>query len=134
MITESSAPFIYTLLGDALLRLRDVAQAIDVLSEASKLWPADDRVAERLATAFVMASKPADALRVLDPYLARHPDDHERLFLALRTLYEARAAGRNIGTPDEDRERFLRYAEAYAAAKGPQLPLVEEWKRHLASK
>ena len=34
LITESNAPFVYTLLGDALLRLRDMDQAIDVLTEA----------------------------------------------------------------------------------------------------
>ena len=43
LITERHAPFVYTLLGDALLRLRDMDQAIDILTEAS-LWPADEQV------------------------------------------------------------------------------------------
>ena len=131
LITESNAPFVYTLLGDSLLRLRDMDQAIDVLSEARNLWPADDEVTIRLATALVMANKPADALKVLEPYLATHPADHERLFLALRALYEARSAGRSIGTPDSDRTLFVRYADAYAAAKGPQLALVGEWRKYI---
>src|SRR4029077_16458622 len=83
LITESNAPFVYTLLGDALLRLRDMDQAIDVLTEARTLWPADDQVALRLGTALVMANKPADAMKVLEPYLQAHPADQERLFLAL---------------------------------------------------
>jgi hypothetical protein len=53
------------------------------------------------------------------------------LFLALRALYEARSAGRAIGTPDSDRALFLRYADAYAAAKGPQLALVGQWRNYI---
>ena len=131
LITESNAPFVYTLLGDALLRLRDMDQAIDVLTEARTLWPADDEVTIRLATALVMANKPPDALKLLEPYLATHPADHERLFLALRALYEARSAGRSIGTPDSDRGLFARYADAYEAAKGPQVALVGQWRKYV---
>jgi VWFA-related protein len=131
LITESSAPFVYTLLGDALLRLRDADQAIDILTEARALWPADDEVTIRLGTALVMANKRTEALKVLEPYLATHPSDHERLFLALRALYEARSSGRPIGTLETDRALFGRYADAYAAAKGPQQALVGQWRKYV---
>jgi len=131
LITESNAPFVYTLLGDALLRLKDMDQAIDVLTEARTLWPTDDEVTMRLGTALVMANKPVEALRVLEPYLTAHPSDHERLFLALRALYEARSAGRAIGTAETDRTLFVRYADAYAAAKGPQQALVSQWRKYV---
>jgi predicted Zn-dependent protease len=131
LITESNAPFVYTLLGDALLRLRDVEQAIDVLTEARTLWPADNEVGVRLATALVRAGKPADALRVLLPYLDAHPADQEWLFLAMRALYEARTAKRVIETPDADKARFIKYADAYAAAKGPQQALVDQWRKYV---
>ena len=78
-----------------------------------------------------MANQPAEALAVLAPYLAAHPTDHERLFIALRALYEARTAGRAIATPERDRELFLRYAAAYSAAKGPQQGLVEQWRKFI---
>jgi VWFA-related protein len=133
LITESNAPFVYTLLGDALLRLRDMDQAIDVLTEARSLWPDDDQVTIRLGTALVMANKPVEALKLLEPYLAAHPADHERLFLALRALYEARSTGRPIGTLETDRALFTRYADAYAAAKGPQHALVGQWRRFIES-
>jgi hypothetical protein len=129
LITESSAPFIYTLLGDALLRLRDMNAAIDILVEARTLWPADDDVAQRLGTAFVLARKPGEALRILQPYLDRHPADTERLFLALRALYDARVAGRAIANADADRALFRRYADAYAAAGGPGVAQVEQWRK-----
>jgi VWFA-related protein len=131
LITESNAPFIYTLLGDALLRMRDVDQAIDILTEARSLWPTDDEVGLRLGTALVMANKPAEALKVLEPYLASHPADHERLLLVLRALYEARSAGKALTTREDDTALFSRYADAYAAAKGPQQPLVEQWRKFM---
>ena len=129
LITESNASFVYTLLGDALLRLRDMDQAIDVLTEARTLWPNDDQVTLRLGTALVMANKPAEAMKVLDPYLTGHPADTDRLYLALRALYEARSSGRTLTSADADRALFVRYADAYAAAKGPQLALVEQWRK-----
>jgi len=134
LVTESEAPFIYTLLGDGLLRLREVDQAVDILKEASTLWPDNEQVQLRLGTALAMAGQPADALAVLDPYLEKHPDDHERLFVALRTIYEARASGQPIKSKDEDRALFNRYATQYAAAKGPQQAIVDQWKKFMDKK
>jgi predicted Zn-dependent protease len=77
-------------------------QALDILTEARALWPADDDVAQRLGTALAMANKPAEALKVLEPYLAAHPADHERTFLALRALYEAKGLGRDRTVSAQD--------------------------------
>jgi VWFA-related protein len=129
LITESNAPFVYTLLGDALLRVRDFDRAIDVLIEARTLWPANDEVGLRLATALVRAGKHVDALAVLQPYLDSHPAAPDWLILALQALYETRVAKRAVETPDADRARFVRYAEAYAGARGPQQPLVDQWRK-----
>jgi tetratricopeptide (TPR) repeat protein len=134
LVTEGDAPFIYTLLGDALLRMREADQAVDILQEAVALWPDNEQVLLRYGTALSMAGEAAEALKVLDPYLAKHPDDHERHFVAMRTIYEAHAAGKTIGTKEEDRARFDRYATAYTAAKGPQQALVDQWKRFLIRK
>jgi VWFA-related protein len=131
LVTDGDAPFVYALLGDALLRQRAIDRALEILNEASTRWPDDPEVQMRTAAAFAMSGKSSDALRLLDPYLVRNPQDTERLFLALRLIYEAHAGGRSIGTPEEDRARFDRYAAAYAAAEGPQLPLVEQWKKFM---
>ena len=133
LITESNAPFVYTLLGDALFRLRDVEQAIDVLTEARTLWPSDNEVGVRLATALVRANKQADALKVLQPYLDAHPTDQDWLFLAMRALYEARTANRVIETREADQARFVKYAAAYTAASGPQQALVDQWRKYFES-
>ena len=122
------APFVYTLLSDALLRLGDTSEALDFLKDATRLWPGNDEVQLRLGTAYSRASKPVEAVQALDSYLAQHPDDQERLFIALKSIYEARSAGQSIGTVEEDRKRFERYAAAYVAAGGTQQPLVEKWR------
>lgn len=129
LVTQSDAPFIYTLLGDALIRLRDTNAALDILVEASQLWPDDDQVRMRLGTAQAAAGRQSDAVRTLDPYLSRHPEDHERLFVALQAIYEARSTGQLIWTAEEDRQHFERYATAYAAAGGPRQALVDQWKK-----
>ena len=129
LITEGEAPFIYTLLGDAFLRIGDMNEALDILKEAANMWPENDEVELRLGTAYARASKPVEAVQALDRYLTRHSDDQDRLFIALRSIYEARSTGQAIGTVEEDRKRFERYAAAYAAAGGTQTPLVEQWRR-----
>ena len=132
LITQGDAPFVYTLLGDAFLRLQQVDAAIDILKEASTLWPGRGEVQLRLGTAYAQAHRPVDAVQTLDPYLAQHPEDQERLFIALRALYEARSAGKAVGTVEEDRQRFDRYAAAYARTGGPQQGLVEQWRKFIS--
>ena len=129
LITESDAPFVYTLLGDAFVRLREFDAALDILREATNLWPGNDQVQLRLGTAYALAAKPVEAVKALDPYLAQHPEDQERLLIALRSIYEARSTGQSIGTVEEDRKRFERYAAAYAAAGGSQTLQVEQWRK-----
>jgi VWFA-related protein len=129
LITESEAPFIYTLLADAFLRLREVQPALDILKEAQAMWPESDQVQLRVGTALAMAGKAREALDVLEPYIARNPSDHERMFIALRALYDSRSKGSSVRTPTEDRALFATLAEAYKTAGGPQIALVDEWRK-----
>lgn len=103
-------------------------------SRARTLWPADDNVTVRLGTALVLANKSADAVKVLWPYLDALPTDQEVLLVALRALYETRAAGRAVETIEADKLRFIRYADAYAAAKGSQRALVDQWRKYIESR
>jgi len=129
LVTESEAPFIYTLLGDALLRLREVDNAMNILEQAATQWPDNEDVQVRIGATLAMAGKRADALSKFEPYLAKHPDDMERHFAALRMLYEARADGKPIKSANEDKELFSRLSAAYTAAKGPQLAMVQQWQK-----
>lgn len=132
LVTESEAPFIYTLLGDALLRLRDTQQALQILNEAQGIWPESEEVQVRMAAALSMAGRKPEALLILEPYLAKHPEDAERHFLGMRMLYEARTENKPVRSRDEDKALFLKWAAAYAAAKGPQMALVEQWQRTMS--
>lgn len=134
LVTETDAPFIYPLIADARLRARDAKGAVEILKEAVGLWPDNDQLQGRLGVAYAIAGKVGDAIRTLDPYLARHPDDHEKLFVVLRGIYEARNKGTAVESPEKDREIFARYAAAYAAAGGPSQALVERWQKFLAEK
>lgn len=134
LVAESDAPFVFTLLADALLRLGEAGQAMDLLREAGALWPDNDEVRMRMGMAFAMGGFAPEAIATLDPYLGRHPADHERLFLAMRLLYEIAASDTSVGTPDEHAARFGRYAKAYGAAAGPHVALVEEWQKYVESK
>jgi hypothetical protein len=116
LVTESEAPFIFTLLGDALLRMREVQPAIE-------------EVQVRLGTAYALSGKRAEAMEKLVPFIDKHPEDHERTFVALRTLYQAKAEGKPVRSADDDRALFTKLAAAYSAVKGPQLALVENWLR-----
>jgi VWFA-related protein len=132
LVTESNAPFIYTLLADAFLRLRDNESALGILNEARTLWPDSEQVELRLGTALASAGRGAEALGFLEPYLARHPTDLDRHFIVLRIIYEARKSGGAIRTPGEDKALFAKHAAAYQEAGGPQVALVEEWRKIVA--
>lgn len=129
LVTESDAPFIYTLLADGFMRLREPHSALNILKEANTLWPDNDQVLLRMGTAYAAGGKRTEALAILEPYLERNPTDHERIFLVLQTLYEARAAGTSVKSPADDRALFDKYATVYAAAKGPQQEMVEVWRK-----
>jgi predicted TPR repeat methyltransferase len=83
----------------------------------------------RLGAALAMSGKRADALQKYKTYLAKHPEDHERLFAAMRILFEARTSGRPVRSTTEDRALFDKWASAYAAVKGPQQSVVDQWRR-----
>jgi VWFA-related protein len=129
LVTESDAPFIYTLLADGFLRLREPHSALEILKEARTLWPDNEQVLLRLGTANAASGNRSEAVAILEPYLERNPTDHERIYLLLQTLYEARAAGTSVKSPAEDKALFDKYAAAYAAASGPQQAMVEVWRK-----
>jgi tetratricopeptide (TPR) repeat protein len=129
LIADARAPWIYTTLVDALLRTRDVAPALELLADATVRWPDSDDIRVRLGTAQALSGQPVEAVRTLEPYLTRHPDDAARLLLAMRMLYEARSLGVAVESIAADRQRFARYAAAYQQAGGTEAEQVAAWKR-----
>ncbi len=127
LITESDAMVVYEVLADALLRLQDGAGAVTILNEARGRWPDADVFLPRLAAAHAIGNRRDEALRTLRPYLDRHPGAQEPLFLAMRLIYDAHAAGRSVFSESEDRELIARYAAQYTASGGSNSSLVARW-------
>jgi VWFA-related protein len=130
LVTDPSAPWIYTALSDALLRSNETAQALNLLREVTKLWPDNDDVLMRWGTALSMSGQPDQAIKALDVYLSHRPADGDRLLLAMRLLYEARILGRPLDTADADRAQFLRYFAAYEKLSGAKLDTARAWMKH----
>ncbi len=131
LIADVRAPWIYTTLIDALLRARDVRLALEVLADAARLWPQSEDFLVRLGTAQALSGQPAEAVRTLGPFVERHPDDHERLLLALRMLFETRSLNATVESVAADRDRFTRYAALYEKAGGPAADQVAAWKKFM---
>ena len=98
------------------MRLGDPQQAIAPLAEAVTKWPEDDQVRRRLALAYAAVPQHKDALATIEPYLAKHPADHEALLIATHAIYVSTLQGQPLVGVREDRERMDKYARAYAAA------------------
>lgn len=118
---------VYPLLVDALLRTGDGQQAADVLAEAPTAWADEHERLRREATAAAMLGDFETALPTLHALLAETRDpDAALLFLAIQVLYRVHA---ETGLDSASRARFAQYVGQYEKRKGPDLALVEAWKR-----
>jgi tetratricopeptide (TPR) repeat protein len=115
--------FVYAELADARLRAGQPAAVIDILASAVQRFPDDEGLRRRLAMAYAGAGRHADALPMLDAYLAKHPADAEALLAAILAHYEV-ASRENVALSDVERAKLTRYAKAY---KGPQQALVAKY-------
>jgi len=120
----------YALFADARLRDAQPGSVVDVLGPVFQRTPEDDQLAHRLAMAYVMLGRYADALPVLDRYLARHPADADALFSAIMAHYEVSTRAK-VPLSDLDRAKLTRYAKAY---KGPQQALISKYLAALQSR
>jgi tetratricopeptide (TPR) repeat protein len=119
---EVRPPVAYTLAAEARLRQGLPQSAIDILKPAYDRDPAQDEIARRLALAYAMTNRHAEALGVLDGYLLRRPADQEMLFAAIASQYEAVRGGQILSSIDRD--KIQKYAAAY---RGPNRTLVDKY-------
>jgi VWFA-related protein len=127
LLGSDKASVEYAALADALMRLGDPQQAIAPLVEAVAKWPDDDQVRRRLAFAYAVVPQHKDALATIEPYLVKHPTDHEALLIAAHAIYASTVLGQPILGQGKDSERMTQVARAYAAAKGPHAALIGTW-------
>jgi VWFA-related protein len=120
--SEPRPPVVYTMAADARLRTGQATSAIDILKPAYERDPSQEEIARRLAMAYSMTGRHADALPVLDGYLSRHPTDQDMLFAAIVAQYEVARAGQPLS--NVDRSKLRKYAAAY---RGPNQALVDKY-------
>jgi VWFA-related protein len=113
---------VYTMVADARLRDGQPASAIEILKPAYERDPANDEIARRLAMAYAMTGRFADALPVADKYLERHAADQDVLLAAVTAQYELFRAGQVLS--NLDRAKMRKYSLAY---KGEQRALLEKY-------
>lgn len=115
--------FAYTFFADARLRQGQPGSVIDVLEPALARTPGDDQIAKRLAMAYVMTGRYADAVPVLDRYLEKHPADPDALFSMIMAQYEV-ASRAKMPLSSVERAKLMRYAKAYS---GPREALIAKY-------
>jgi VWFA-related protein len=127
LIKEGDALAPHLLLADALLRQGRGDLALQDLESARRRWPHDDALQRRFVVAALLAGKYKDGLQAVDDLIQQDKEDEPSLALALLVLYESFVNGRPVESAEQDRARMTRFADAYRAAGGPSLALVDVW-------
>jgi VWFA-related protein len=120
--TEPRPAAVYTMVADARLRDGQPGSAIDILKPAYDREPANDDIARRLAVAYAITGRYADALPVADGYLARHSNEQELLLVAIVSQYELFRSGQVLS--NVDRAKMKKYAAAY---RGSEQALISKY-------
>jgi VWFA-related protein len=133
LIGESASPTLYALLADALLRVKEEKQAVEILTEGLAAFPDDPGLRRRLGIAHAMAGDDEEALPLLTAWVEANPGDTRALFATLALLFQGFSREAAGTAPVEERQRLVRFAKAYVDGKGPNREVVGRWLRYLES-
>ncbi len=126
LLSENPAA-VYPALVDALLRIGDGRQALDLIEEAPDAWPDDNQRIRREATGLAMLGDYAGALPKLVELLDTKNDDQPLLFIAIQVMYKMHAE--KGGLDATNKARFANYVERHQKLGGPDRAIVETWRR-----
>ena len=127
LLSENPAA-VYPVLVDALLRLGDGRQAIDLLEEAPTAWANDNDRIRREATALAMLGDYGTALpKLIDLLDNTKNDDQPLLFVAIQVLYRMHQQDKSLSPANA--ARFRNYVERHQKLGGPDRAIVETWRR-----
>jgi predicted Zn-dependent protease len=130
-VTDAMPPTLARAAGEEWLRAGEPALAIAPLEKAAAQPGADARTTRTLGLAYVLGSRPADAVPVLTSYLSQQPSDQAALVAAVYSVYARHTPVADPATLAADRANAVKWAKAYASTKGPLQPLVAAWIRFL---
>ena len=108
------------LFADARFRDQQPGSVIAILKPAYDRSPADDAIAHRLATAYLLTEEYMDAIPVIDAYLSRNASSQEMLFAAVFAQYQVSSRDR-VPLSTADLDKLARYVRAYRGAEAPLL-------------
>ncbi len=131
LIDGSDYALVYQWLGDALMRERDLGAARTILEEAVGKWPSDPRFTKPLALLYGTFGRGREAVRTLERYISEREDDRDAYYMAVQWIYTVHSEGAVVHGRAEDVKLARAYADRYAKASGPQLPLVKQWVEYL---
>ena len=114
-------PVLAPLLLDAYVRRSDYAAGSSLIAETPSA-PGDASWARNVAAIAIATKREADAIKILDAHLGRHPDDRQARWLRLQALYT-----QIVGGDASRRAIFETEARSYIDAKGPNAPLAADW-------
>jgi VWFA-related protein len=126
LLSENPAA-VYPALVDALLRMGDGRQALDLIEEAPSAWPIDNDRIRREATGLAMLGDYASALPKLVELLDTKNDDQPLLFIAIQVMYKMHLE--KGGLDANGKARFSGYVERHQKLGGPDRAIVETWRR-----
>jgi hypothetical protein len=125
LIDGDDIPHLYAWLSHSLLRSHSLGQAQGILEEANEKWPGDPRFTGALASVYATFGRGQDAVRLLEQYLEKMPDDREATLVGVEWLYQIRLAGRVVHSREEDLHLARTWAVRYG--DGPREALVKQW-------
>jgi predicted Zn-dependent protease len=130
---QATIPALSMVMGQAHLRLGEPGQAVEPLSEALSANPKNDSLRKSLGITLSTLGRHDQAYDTIEPFLQRNGSDTDALMVALQAIYQVHAAGKSIGSPEQDQARAEAYAKAYTEAKGPNQALVQKWLQFLGA-
>ena len=130
---EPGEVFVYALLADALTRVKEPQQAVEILGEGLTAFPEDAGLRRRLALAHAAAGQRQEALPLLTAWVEQHPEDNEALMTTLAVLFDgfSREAAGAVDTAE--RARLVRFARAYVEGSGPNREIIGRWLKYLTA-
>ncbi len=132
LIAGDDVAEIFVWLGDALVRVREFAQARTILEEAVLKWPTDVRFAKPLALTYAAFGHGREAVRMMERHLGADPKDVEALRAAVEWIYHLNLAGVTAHSRADDIKLARRYADAFLKqARGQPASLVRQWMTFL---
>ena len=98
-----------------------------MLEEAVNKWPGEAAFAKSLALVYARSGRTAEALALLDRYLAGHPDDVQLLSVGVEWMYQIHQASLVLRSRADDVTMARTWADAYTRANGPEADAVRRW-------